>query len=175
MVPGGIMGRLLGFVVLLLALALGLLLFTGKTEKDIQTVSGFRLHIPEHAPPTALDWNEAARAVALLESMVAKPEIPGTDLERVATQAIGWVAGSQPGSAEYRLAVSLRAACLALSQADTDLSNRKRQEARGHLAKAREVLSGAPSGGFTRAIQDQLTNLQVQQGEELQKMEKELP
>lgn len=169
------MGRFLGFVVLLLALAVGLLLFTGKTEKDLQTVSGFRLHLPEQAAPAALDWSEAARAVALVESMVVNPEISISDLERVATQAARWVAGSQPGSVEYRLAVSLRAACLALSQSAADLSSSKRQEARRHLANAREVLSGRGSGGATRALQDQLTNLQVQQGEELQKMEKELP
>lgn len=169
------MGRLLGFVVLLLAMAVGLLLFTGKTEKDLQTVSGFRLHVPEQVVPAALDWSEAARAVALAESMVVKPEIAINDLERLATQAARWVAGSQPGSAEYRLAVSLRAACFALSQSGSDLSSAQRQEARRHLANAREVLSGRSSGGATRAIGDQLTNLQVQRGEELQKMEKELP
>lgn len=163
------MGRLLAFLALVFAMAIGLWLFSQKTSKDVQRVSTWEIAQQNQAPPAPVDWREAQDYYARLEALVAASEPAPQELAAIAQKAAQWVAGSRPGSPEYRLAVALRAACLALSQAGPDPGDPQRQRARSELAIARSVLAGESPGSVTHGIQDQLKNLQVEHGEHVQK------
>jgi len=161
------MGRAFGFIALLLAVAAAAYLFSQQAAKSVQQAQSFRLELPAQAPPRSLDWDEAKRAVARLGSLAEEPTPSREELTTIAQQAASWAAGSEPGSADYRLAVALRTACFELSLSGPEPDNPHRKRARQELAIAQEVLGGRSSGPVTRGVQDQLKNLQVQRGEEL--------
>ncbi|GBC79661.1 hypothetical protein HRbin09_00885 [bacterium HR09] len=163
------MGRLLSLLALVVAMAIGLWLFSQKASKDVQRVTTWQVEGEKSAQPASLDWREAQESLARLDSLLAASEPAPRELSAIAQKAAQWVAGSRPGSPEYRLAVALRAACLALAQAGPDASDPQRQKARSELAVARSVLAGESPGSVTHGIQDQLKNLQVEHGEQVQK------
>jgi len=161
------MGRAFGFIALLLALAAAVYLFSRQAARSVHQAQGLRLEIPSQLPPQALDWEEAKQAAARLESLAEEPTPPREELAAIAQKAAAWAAGSEPGSAAYRLAVALRAACFELSLAGPEAGDLHRQRAKQELATARGALAGRAPGSVTRGVQDQLKNLQVQRGEEL--------
>lgn len=161
--------RALSLLALVVALAIGLWLFSTKTTRDVQRVTQWEMERQTEATPEALDWGEAQRYLARLEALVAEATPSPQELAEVAQKAAQWVAGSRPGSPEYRLATSLRAACFALAQAGPDLTDPQRKRARSELALARSVLAGKSPGSVTQGIQDQLKNLQVEHEVQVQK------
>lgn len=161
--------RALTLVALVVALAVALWLFSQQASRQVQQVAGFSVESRTEATPAQLDWREAAQAVARVEALLGQPRPEGSQLEAISRRAAQWVAGSSPGSPEYRLAVALRAACFALAQAGPDPADQQRQKARHELAIARQVLAGTSPGSVTQGLQDQLKNLQLEHGERVTK------
>lgn len=161
--------RALSLLALMVAMAVALWLFSRQAERDVQRVSSWQVDSRTETAPAQLEWREAREAVDRVDALLAEAHPQASQLEAISRRAAQWVAGSTPGSPEYRLAVALRAACFALSQAGPDPGDGQRQKARQELAVARQVLSGASPGSVTHGIQDQLKNLQVEHGEEVKK------
>lgn len=169
------MGRLLSLLALLLAMGLVLWLFVGKAQRDVTTVRGYRLEAPSNVPPQSFSAAKAEELLHRLEALLRVPQPPEAELAAIAQQATAWVAGSQPGTAAYRVAVALRAACLALAQTGPEAGDPQRRRAEQELATARQALRSAGPSGVTQGLQDQLKNLQVQQGEELSRALEQSP
>jgi hypothetical protein len=167
--------RALSLVALLLALGVALLLFVGKSRRDLDTLRGQHLEVPGEAAPLELSWPEAGRALERLEALLAQPTPAAQELQALAQKAASWAAGSQPGSPAYGLAVALRAACWELSQASPDLEDPHRQRAKAELARARRLWTGQSPGSVTQGLQDQVKNLQIQRSEELSQSLQEAP
>ncbi|MFN3414621.1 MAG: hypothetical protein ACK42L_11235, partial [Thermoanaerobaculum sp.] len=146
------MGRLFSLLALVLAMAIGLWIFSQKASKDVQRVTSFQLEGEKSAQPASVDWREAQDYHTRLEALLAESEPAPQELSAIAQKAAQWVAGSRPGSPEYRLAVALRAACLALSQAGPAPGDPQRQKARSELAIARSVLAGESPGSVTHGL-----------------------
>lgn len=169
------MGRLLSLLALLLAMGLALWLFVGKAQRDVTLVRGYRLEAPSDVPPQRFSAAQAEKLLHRLEALLSMPQPSEAELAAIAQQAAAWVAGSQPGTTSYRVAVALRAACFALAQAGPDVGNAQRRRAEQELATARQALRSADPSGVTQGLQDQLKNLQVQQGEELSRALEQSP
>lgn len=163
------MVRALSLLALVLAVALGLWLFSEKTTKDVQRVKSWEFAQNKEAPPAPVDWRQAQQYLGRLQELAEEPAPPPQELREVADKAAQWAAASRPESPEYRLATALRAACFALAQAGPDPTDPQRQRARSELKIARSVLAGESPGSVTHGIQDQLKNLQVEHGEQVQK------
>ncbi len=161
--------RALSLLALVLALAVGLWLFTRKASDDVQLVRTWETEPQSAAPPASLEWWEAQRFYSRLAALVLEPQPAPQELKVIAQKAAGWAAGSRPGSPEYRVAVALRAACVALAQAGPEPNHPQRQKARSELAIVRSVLAGESPGSVTHGIQDQLKNVQVERSEQMQK------
>lgn len=163
------MARALSLLALVLAVAVGLWLFSQKTTKDVQRVTHWEMERQNDAAPASVDWEKARHFLARLQELTAEPNPMPQELKGIAEKAAQWVAGSRPGSAEYRLATALRAACFALAQAGPGPTDPQRQRARSELEIARSVLAGESPGSVTHGVQDQLKNLQVEHGEKVHK------
>ncbi len=161
------MARAFSLLALVVALGVALWLYTRQAQRQLQPVSRWSMETATSVTPQPLDWKEAQRAVMRLAQLLSEPSPSAGELEETTRLAAQWVAGSQPGTPEYRLAVALRAACFALAQAGPEASDPQRQRARRELATARSVLSGESPGSVTQGIQDHLKNLQVERGEEV--------
>lgn len=170
------MRSVLGLVGLLVAAAVALLLFARDARKSVRAVNAPIPALREDVAPRAFDREAIEAALVRLGELLDADPLPGSELAAIRASAAAWVAGTRPGTGEYRCALKVREtadALLAASRGD----EARRNDARRTLREAREALAnpaGMP-GGAVGGVRDQLENLQQSQRERLEDTEQQTP